>query len=121
VPTEIRHLMFGTDEVAQAILDYKKCYGAGLPSGTVISCSPLDPVADGQLSVAMVFAPDGAVSKDARPSRNMLISADAGIVAAALILYCRSRQIPLPAMASKSLERFGQKLGLVLKYTPDPH
>jgi len=37
-----------------------------------------------------------------------------GMLAAALILYCRDRRIPLPANAKKSLRRVGEQVGLVV-------
>ena len=39
-------------------------------------------------------------------------------LAAALILYCRDRKIPLPASADKSLQRFGDQIGLIATYNP---
>ena len=40
------------------------------------------------------------------------------VLAAALILFCHDKRIPLPAAGDKSLQCFGDQLGLVVAINP---
>ena len=105
MPSEIRHILFQDAEVAKAVRTYRE------RTGTVVMSfdSPtytLDRTGPGEEVRFSMTAGSGPHSQT--------MSASGSELAAALILYCRSQRIPLPAGASKSLQRFGSHLCLVV-------
>ena len=121
MPTELRHLLFRPAEVVQAVKEYRRRMGHSLPSGTIVSCGPECESSGEILRFRLTLEPDADAGKT-HPKRGeggrqeMVIQGPA--LAAALILYCRDRQIPLAASASKSLQLFGNQVCLVTTINP---
>lgn len=97
--SEVRHLVFRQAEVVRALTEYHDRITPILPPGAVSSCGAEE--VDG----AWAFA--STSSRCPRPGGKPGIHTEAiirhTVLVAALILFCRSRRIPLPASASKSL------------------
>jgi hypothetical protein len=121
VPSELRQLLFRPAEVVQAVKEYHRRLGTPLPSGTVTRCGPECEVAGGIVSFRIAIVSDSdsggsaAVTEDTRQD----IVIEGPSLAAALILYCRDRRIPLPAGADKSLQRVGEKVCLIATINPN--
>ncbi len=116
MPSELRHLLFRPVEVALAIKDYRRRLGMPLPHGGVVRCGPEISAADGSVCFRMVLAPDppdtASPATNAEPRQEIVV--DGPALAAALILFCRERRIPLPSAGDKALQRFGEQVGLVI-------
>ena len=117
MPTELRHLIFSPAEVLDAVKEFNRRRGTPLPAAGVAQCGPDGMEAEeGTIRFRIVLTsppakeavPDKSV-KDTQ--REMII--ESHVLAAALILYCRDRRIPLPVIAEKSLQRFGEQVCLV--------
>jgi len=119
MPTELRHLLFQPAEVVQAVQEYRRRLGQALPTGSIVSCGP---ECDGGSEIAryrLTLAPDATtVAKGGEGGRQDLLVIAGPALAAALILYCRDRNIPLAASASKSLQLFGNQVCLVTTLHP---
>lgn len=92
LPQEIRHLLFAAAEVVRAVVEYQKRSGSALQSGDVTDFQAYHQ-ADG---VHARFDIGGA-------DWQRTVTVEPGRLAAALILYCKYRSIPLPADAAKVL------------------
>ncbi len=111
MPAELRHILFRTTEVVSAVVLYQRHMGLPLPAGTILSCG-LEPAEPGAaIGFSLVIGLDKP-KLDEAPRRRVTVEGPA--LAAALILLCRERHVPLPAKADKSLQRFGDQLGLVV-------
>lgn len=120
MPSELRHLLFRPPEVVQAVKEYHRRLGTPLPAGTVMQCGPESEGASGAVRFRIVLEPDPAEGAPPRPgeeARHELVI-EGPALAAALILYCRDRRVPLPASADKSLQRFGEQVCLVATINP---
>lgn len=104
MPTEFRQIEFQKTEFFSAVRDYRARRGEPLPLGSVLGID---------------FGEQPDIKAKIR------ISSDEGddvteielapeIIAAALILFCINRKIPLPAHAQKSIKRLGANIGLVI-------
>jgi hypothetical protein len=106
LPAEIRHIVFCSSEIAAAVREYRKQVHRPLPTGALrrldMSCS-----AGGGVRLAIEIAPDSGGS----PQTAELGSAE---LADALIQYCDTHHIPLPLTGTKSLQRFGENLLLIV-------
>ena len=114
MPSEVRHLLFRPAEVVQAVKEYHRRSGAPLPSGTVARCGP--EVEDGGVRFRMTLVPDrvrGRTSSSSTEAARYEVVVEGPVLAAALILHCRDRGIPLAASAQKSLQRFGEQVCLI--------
>ena len=117
MPAELRHLLFPPAEVVEAVKEYHRRLGTLLPTGRIVQCGPEDQDAHGgTVRFRIKITPNpakGAASSsfDGEMQREVVI--EPHVLTAALILYCRDRLIPLPATASKSLQRFGTQVCLV--------
>ncbi len=115
MPTELRHVLFRPSEVIAAIVQYQRHMGYPLPPGTILSHG-LEPGEPGSaVGFSVVIRPD-TPDAGAPPERKVTVEGPA--LAVALILYCREQRIPLPAKADKSLQRFGNQVGLVVAVNP---
>lgn len=111
MPTELRHVLFRPSEVVAAIVQYQRHMGYPLPPGTILSHG-LEPGEPGSaVGFSVVIRPD-APDPGEPPQRKVTVEGPA--LAVALILYCREQRVPLPAKADKSLQRFGNQVGLVV-------
>ena len=115
MPSELRHILFRPAEVAQAVREYYRRTASPLPAGRVARCGPECEGPGSTVQFRMVFDPDPAEVAAAKSddTRHEVIIA-APILAAALILYCRDRRIPMPATGDKLLQRFGEQVGLIV-------
>jgi hypothetical protein len=122
MPTELRHVLFRPAEVVQAIRQYHRRLGLTLPAGTVQSCGPEYADEGQEVRFRLTIIPDRVQGKrfvtgQTGTPEEMVIEGPA--LAAALILYCRDRHIPLPAGANKSLQIFApDRLCLVSTMNP---
>jgi hypothetical protein len=105
VPAEIRHIVFSAAEIAAAIREYRRQVGRPLPAGMVRRFE-LHPGAGGARA-SFDVAPDGG----GRPEAGEIGGAE---LSEALILYCAAHGVPLPAAGTKSLQRFGDSLVLIV-------
>jgi hypothetical protein len=95
MPREMRQIMFRAPEIMTAITEYHRRRDIALPHGTAVGCK----VTDEPLAVTLsIQADNGTISE---------ITANPEVLAAALILYCINRKIPLPAEADKRLQKVG--------------
>ena len=120
MPSELRHLLFRPAEIVQAVREYHRRLGTPLPSGTVARCGPECEAEDGGVSFRITILPDhdGAGPAITGEAQRQDIVIEGPSLAAALILYCRDRRIPLPAGADKSLQAFGEKVCLIATINP---
>lgn len=121
MPTELRHLLFRPPEVVMAVKEYHRRIGTPLPAGAVARCGPETAGADPAVRFRIVLTPDPVtdplVPDPPLPERQELVI-EGPALAAALILHCRDRRIPLPATADKFLQRFGEQVCLVVTINP---
>lgn len=117
VPTELRHILFRPAEAILAVRDYYRRLQQPLPSGAVVSCAveTEEPGGAVRLRIKVALDPPGGLiySKPSDATQKEFVI-EGSSLAAALILYCNTQHIPLPAGADKSLQRFGEQLGLVV-------
>lgn len=121
MPSELRHILFRSPEVVQAVKEYYRRLGTPLPAGAVTCCGPEGEGAGNAVLFRITLVPDGAkgLSPPAQgEAKQHDVVIEGPALAAALILHCRDRRIPLPATAEKSLQRFGEQLCLVATINP---
>lgn len=104
MPSEVRQLLFQARELILAVTEYYHKRGLPLPVGTASRIS----IAEAQpISAILDIATD--------QGDTIGIEINAETLAAALILYCINRKIPLPADADKKLKRVqGDAIALVV-------
>ena len=105
MPNEIRHIIFTSDEVIRALIDYHRRAGNPLPAGNVVKCT--FEKEDNLIKASLHMAVDADGSRQVVPVVQTTL-------AAALILYCINQKIPLPAKANKSLQLHNDTVGLVI-------
>ena len=120
MPSEIRHLLFRPAEVIHAVKEYYRRRGEPLPTGSIVRCGPEVDGAGVRFRIELALDP----AKDQRPGtraedKRTDIIVDGSELAAALILHCRDRRIPLPVSANKKLEHYGQQTCLVATLNPN--
>ncbi|MBV8614059.1 MAG: hypothetical protein JOY66_09860 [Acetobacteraceae bacterium] len=113
MPFEMRQIVFRMPEVAQAVTEWHRRMRTPLPAGTVVRCTAEGDAPDDAPRVRLVIALDDLEAVHRGGSHREVVI-DGPALAAALILYCRDRRIPLPASAKKSLRRVGEQVGLVV-------
>jgi hypothetical protein len=116
LPTEIRHIIFEPTEVVQAVKMYQIHMGTPLPPGNITNCSSDLSVPGKVVRFYMTVVPDpvevrGKLQPHQAPERFIVTEGPA--LAAALLLFCRKRAIPMAAKAEKKLELMGKKVCLV--------
>ena len=94
MPSEVRQLLFQARELILAVMEYYQRRGLPLPVGTASRIA----IADEQPIHAILD-----ITTDQGEAVNIEINAET--LAAALILSCINRKIPLPADADKKLKR----------------
>ncbi len=108
MPSEIRHVLFRPAEVVHAIREYHRRSQQPHPTGTVLRCTAEAGGAGGAVRFRITILPDAGDGSQ----QDVVI--EGPTLAAALILHCKIRRIPLPAGGEKSLQCFGEQLGLVV-------
>ena len=104
MPTEIRHIIFSSEELFIALKEYRKRRREPLPSGSVVKFTIEQTP---ELSAVTRIAPESG-----EPERVFVSNRDE--LATALIMYCIDNKIPMPVKSTKFLQMFGGSLGLVI-------
>ncbi len=101
---EVRYVIFSTQELSRALITAHQGKGGALPSGTVHSITQ-----DSRpgVKVSITIAPD-------RSSEPIMLDWTEDEVLSALVGFCRSTNIPLPASSSKQLGRIRNSLCLII-------
>lgn len=94
MPSEVRQLLFKSREIITAITEYYQRRGIALPNGTAERVMLPE---SGQVHALLIIATDRGGKVEVEVNTEML--------AAALILYCINRKIPLPVESEKRLQR----------------
>ena len=103
MPMEMRHIVFTSNEVLRSITQYRHRRREPLPAGTISNLRIVE-----KPDVHVVLSITGDTSKTA----DELVFQGAEL-AAALVMFCIERKIPLPAArAKKTLRVFDKQLGL---------
>jgi hypothetical protein len=103
MPTELRHIVFTTNEVLRSVTQYRHRRREPLPQGTISNLKIED-----RPDVHVVIY----ITSDDRKTSQEVVFQGAEL-AAALVMYCIERKIPLPAArAKKTLRVFDKQLGL---------
>lgn len=120
MPTELRHVLFRHGEVTLAVKEYHRRTKTPFPPGNVVQCDVERGEAGGPVRFRMVLAldPAGGLSPKHGESVRHEVIVEGPTLAAALILFCHDKRIPLPASGGKSLQCFGDQLGLVVTVNP---
>jgi hypothetical protein len=105
VPSEIRHIVFSTAEVAAAIREYRRHIGRPLPPGTLRGLDMHPGTGGVRVSVDIVPEIGG---------RTESCEVGGAELTDSLILYCGAHHIPLPSAGIKTLQRFGDSLLLIV-------
>lgn len=105
MPREQRRIIFTLAELHHAMRILSAKTNKPLPDGTCEAVN-FDPSKEPALSMTFRSLSQGPVN----------IAFQKAEVGAALILYCREQQIPLPKSASKGIERDGAALALVVHH-----
>jgi hypothetical protein len=106
LPAEIRHIVFCSSEIAAAVREYRRQVHRPLPIGALRRLD-LNPSASGGVRLVIEIAPDSGGA----PQTAELGNAE---LADALIQYCETHHVPLPLTGTKSLQRFGENLLLIV-------
>jgi hypothetical protein len=102
--SEYRLVFFDQNEMCRALIEYKRQRGTPFPPGNlrkvVIGRSALD--------VTIQVEPDrgGAIEQ---------VTFDTTSIAAALIIFCKERKIPLPAKSSKEMRLVADRLCMLIR------
>jgi hypothetical protein len=110
MPAEIRHLIFTDLELNSAIRNYFQKSGKLVPDDAT-TCLAIDEKNKPIVTIAV------AAGRHRRPSSAQIAGEK---LLAALILYCHSKRIPLPARGAKELVVLNGRLA-VLVQLPLPH
>ena len=94
MPSEVRQLLFQARELILAVTEYCQRRGLALPPGTA-----------SRISVAEVQPIHAILDITTDQGDTIGLEINAEMLAAALILYCINRKIPLPADSDKRLKR----------------
>jgi hypothetical protein len=113
--SELRYVMFQPSEAAQAISEYYSRNGNPLPAGPIVQCGPEIECAGAPVRFRIKLAPNLGVGLRSKigDERRREVVIEGPALAAALILYCRERKIPLAANAAKSLQILDNQICLV--------
>jgi hypothetical protein len=103
MPTEIRHVMFTTEEVMTAIRGY--CIG----SGRILPAKSIFTVDGGPQPYVRVTAPD-----ERNRQETAAVFAGEALIAP-LLLFCQKKKIPLPLWGAKEVTTIDSRLTLVIK------
>lgn len=110
MPLDVRKISFSQDEVVWAILELSHANIALLAPGKIVA-------------IAFGAMPDVTVTLTIRKNSMapaVTVTLPSVAIAAALILYCVNRQIPLPARVAKRLERVGDGVCLIAEQEIKP-
>ena len=105
MPSEMRKIVFSVEELQAALVNYALRTNKKLPNTTIDNI-----LVEGKegLTATIIFMRDG--TEEAKT-----VEFNKNDVAAALILYCNSQQIPLPRDAKKSVTPIEDSVGMIVK------
>ena len=110
MPYDVRQVTFSRHEVVEAIVELSRANVTSLPPGKIVEIE-----FGGAAKVTVTLG-----IRQNPKSPLVVVTLPDTAVAAALILYCVNRAIPLPAKAEKRLERDGDSISLVSKQKLKP-
>ena len=110
MPGEVRYIIFSEVEVLSALTEYRRRRSQPLPSSEDVEVTIRDKP---KILVTLAIVPEGK-------QMPLEFVFEGEELAAALIMYCIGRKIPLPATgASKTIQLFGDSITLqILKNIP---
>lgn len=119
VPSEIRQLSFSPAEVVQAVKEYYRRSGQPLPGGSIVSCGGEAEAGLVRFRITVMLDPvkEKNATQPGKPIRQEVVI-EGPALAAALILSCRDRRIPLSSHANKSLRSIGDQVCLIATINP---
>ncbi len=104
MPEELRKILFSKDEVQAAVVDYCLRSKIRLPDKNI---DDLEVRADSEAMVVLKYADTG-------PEEDSEVELSRDQVAAALIRYCSSINVPLPRSAQKVLQPADDGISLLI-------
>ncbi|HLG85601.1 MAG TPA: hypothetical protein VKZ79_00215 [Alphaproteobacteria bacterium] len=110
MPLDVRKISFSRDEVVWAILELSHANIAPLAPGKIVGIE-FGAMAD--VTVTLTIRKNSAAPA-------VIVTLPSVAIAAALILYCVNRNIPLPARVPKRIERFGDGICLIAEQKIKP-
>lgn len=105
MPTETRRITFSSHELVEAIAHFAKATKYPMPPGKVTGCQ-IDQHGAVSATLTIQHMAEGS-TRTARFDNNS--------IAAALILYCIEKKIPIPKAAVKSVQSDGKYMALILR------
>jgi hypothetical protein len=105
--SEVRHIVFSSEELMQAIVEYCRASKTPLPAGDVIGSTATQAEDSNALQVALIMRQPPNYEDETVKIENR-------VVGAALLRYCISKKVPMPRAASKSLELKDGEVALTL-------
>jgi hypothetical protein len=106
VPSEIRHIVFCSAEIASAVREYRRQVRRPLAAGALRRLD-LSAAATGGVRLVIEIAPDAGGPLEVAEFGNAELTD-------ATIQYCEAHHIPLPLAGTKGLQRFGDNLLLII-------
>ena len=105
MPSEMRKIVFSVEELQAALVNYALRTNKKLPNTTIDSI-----LVEGKegVTATIIFMRDG--TEEAKT-----VGFTQNDIAAALILYCNSQQIPLPRDAKKLVTPIEDSVGMIVK------
>ena len=100
---EVRYLAFTPKDTVNAVSHYLRQIRRPLPHGQVVEYE----AERSPPGLHLVIRPDGE-------ERNHAVRLSSEALAAAMVLYCRYRKVPLPAKAAKVLSVSGDRFVLIV-------
>lgn len=100
---EVRYLAFSPKDTVNAVSHYLRQVKRPLPHGQVVEYE----AERSPPGLHLVIRPDGR-------ERNHAVRLSSEALAAAMVLYCRYRKVPLPAKAAKVLSVSGDRFVLMV-------
>ena len=121
MPSEFRCIVFEPTDVVQATREYYSYRSLVFPSGVILKT-----LAESwagwsgiRFLITIVARSDMRTTRSLGCETQQEIVIDESTLAAALILYCRKKRIPLPAGAEKHLRLIDGKVSLLLTNNPE--
>lgn len=121
MPSEFRCIVFEHADVVQATREYYSCRNLAFPLGVILKTHAESWVgwSGVRFLVTISAHPDVRTTPFLSCEAQQEIVIDESTLAAALILYCRKKRIPLPAGAEKHLRLIDGKVSLLLTNNPE--
>ncbi len=105
MPSEFRRIMFTNNELIEAIHDYNEIAQDKLPSGIILTCTP---VSEAEVAVRLEMV-------DQRSDETHVVELSPAMLGAALLRYCMKHRIPMSKAATKSIQMHGDEISLNLE------